>query len=464
MEDDPPSYGWTANGAAAAEASRSNAALIRTIWALAWPVIISFLLQSLVGLIDVLMVGRLGAAAVAAVGIGAQILSAVSVVMTAVGTGTLALVARHIGARQQRDAEDVLYQSLLAACVLSAMGIVPVIVLATPLVRIFGVDPPVVIEGARFVRIIMLSIPQSAALFVIGSALRGAGDTRTPLFIGVVVNVINVVANYALIFGKFGLPAFGVAGSALGTTIAFTIGTALGVLLVARGRLVLRLTAAHLRMQLHTIRRVLAIGYPAAAEQTLMQVGFFFYLTFAARYGTSAVAAYVIGVRILALSFLPGFGFAAAAGALVGQNLGAGDPALAERSGWEANRLAVYLMSACGLVLFVAARPIAAVFVADPNVVRDAVSFIRTLAAAQPLMGIDSTIGGALRGAGDSRFPLLAVAVGFYGCRLGFAFVAAIILHLSLPWVWFALLGDYAARSVLKAWRFQGGAWKHIRV
>lgn len=184
------------------------------------------------------------------------------------------------------------------------------------------------------------------------------------------------------------------------------------------------------------MRRVLTIGYPTAAEQVLMQIGFFFYLMFAARYGTSAVAAYFIGVRILALSFLPGFGFAAAAAALVGQNLGANDPERAERSGWEANRLAMYLMSAAGVLIFVAARPIAALFVNDTAVVDDAVSFIYALAAAQPLMGIDYTIGGALRGAGDTRFPLITVFVGFYGCRLTCAYLAAMVLHLSLPWVW----------------------------
>ena len=462
MEGDPPSYAWTVEAAAAVQPQRSD--LVRTIWALAWPVILTFLLESLVGLIDTLMVGRLGATAVAAVGVGAQVLSAVSVAMTAVGTGTLALVARHIGARERADADQVLCQSIIAACGLSVLAIIPVIVFASPIVGLFGVDPSVIADGGAFVQLVMLSIPQSAVLFVIGSALRGAGDTRTPLFIGITVNIFNIVGNYVLIFGKLGLPALGVRGSALATTLAFTVGTALGLLLLVRGRLVLKVALRPLRLDMNTIRRVLAIGYPAAGEQMIMQIGFFFYLAFAARYGTSAVAAYFIGVRILALSFLPGYGFAAAAAALVGQNLGGHDPALAERSGWESNRLAIYLMSACGVIIFFAARPIAALFIDDARVVTDAVSFIRTLAAAQPLMAVDFTIGGALRGAGDTRFPLVAVFVGFYGCRLAFAYLAAIVLHLSLPWVWFALLGDYVARAALKAWRFQSGRWKHIAV
>jgi putative MATE family efflux protein len=462
MDGDPPSYASAADVPAVVVPERAD--LVRAIWSLAWPVIITFLLESLVGLIDTLMVGRLGAAAVAAVGVGAQILSAVSVAMTAVGTGTLALVARHIGARQHREAEHVLAQSILTAFALSGLAVVPVIAFAPRIVAAFGVDPPVVALGTAFVRTVMMSIPQSAVLFVIGSALRGAGDTRTPLAIGFTVNVINVVGNYVFIFGRFGVPAFGVRGSALATTLAFTVGMTLGLILLARGRVVLHLRHRQLRPALQIVRRVLAIGYPAAGEQMLMQIGFFFYLVFAARYGTSAVAAYFIGVRILAMSFLPGFGFGAAAAALVGQGLGAGNAAVAERSGWEANRLAVYLMSVCGVIIFLAARPIAVLFVDDAEVVTDAVAFIHMLAMAQPLMAVDFTLGGALRGAGDTRFPLVAVFVGFYGCRLGFAYVAAFVLHLSLPWVWFALMGDYCARASLKAWRFHGGRWKSIAV
>ena len=460
MEGELPS--WTAPVPVAASPERSE--LTRVIWALAWPVILTFLLESLVGLIDMLMVGRLGASAVAAVGVGAQILSGVSVAMTAVGTGTLALVARHVGARQHREAQRVLGQSIVAAFGLSVVAVVPVIVFARQAVGLFGVDPAVVEQGTGFVRLVMFSIPQSAVLFVIGSALRGAGDTRTPLFIGATVNVINVIGNYALIFGKFGLPALGVRGSAVATTTAFSVATAGGLLLLARGRLVLGLSARDVRPEMRTIRRVLRIGYPTAGEKVLMQIGFLLYLVFAARYGTNAVAAYFIGVRILALSFLPGYGFAAAASALVGQNLGAHNPALAERSGWESNRLAVYLMSVCGAVIFLAARPVAALFVDDASVVADAVSFIRMLAAAQPLMAMDFTIGGALRGAGDTRFPLVAVFVGFYGCRLGAAYMAAFVLHLSLPWVWSALIGDYLARAGLKTWRFRSGRWARIRV
>jgi putative MATE family efflux protein len=448
--------------AAAAETSRSD--LLRTIWSLAWPVIITFSLESIVGLIDMLMVGRLGASAVAAVGVGVQILHAVAAAMFAVGTGTLAIVARHIGARERDAAEDVLMQSIAAAVALAAAAVIPVIVWAPFLVRAFGVEASVVATGATYVRIEMLGVPAEAVIFVVAMGLRGAGDTRTPLLVSAALGLIKVIGNYTLIFGHFGLPALGVAGAACATVLSFASGAALAVGLLARGRLTLRLHLRGMLPRLAVIRRVLAIGYPAAIEHVLMQIGFFLYIVFASQYGTAAVAAYFIGVRILALSFLPGFGFAAAAGALVGQNLGAGRPVRAERSGWAANRLAVYLMTAGGLCVFIAARPIARLFVDDPLVIEDAVSFILVLAAAQPLMAIDFTIGGALRGAGDTRFPLVAVFVGFYGCRLGVAYLVTFVFQLDLFWLWFALVGDYVARALLKGYRFKSGRWKTVSV
>jgi putative MATE family efflux protein len=442
----------------------SRRQLARVIWALSWPVIATFAFESLVGLVDALMVGQLGDQELAAVGVGTQVFNAVNVVMVAVTTGTVALVARHIGAGERSAAEDTLRQSLLSVGALSLLTAAPVFWWAADVVRIFEVEDAVAALAAGYVRCMMLAVPSVATFYVIASGLRGAGDMRTPLAIGVLVNVVNVSACYVLIFGKLGLPALGVRGAGLASAGAFFIGAVAGLVWLRRPAASLHLHRGGAAFAWRTMWRVLAIGLPSAGEQLLMQIGFILYLTIAAGYGTAAVAAYYIGVRILALSFLPGFGFGAAASTLVGQNLGAGRPHEAERSGWEANRLAIILMSAGGLVIFLAARWIAEAFSDEPAVIKATVTFIRILAAAQPLMAADFTLGGALRGAGDTRFPLLAVMVGFYGARLGFAYVAASLLSLSLSWVWLALFGDYVARAALKSWRFRSGRWKHVRV
>ena len=436
----------------------------RAVWGLAWPVILAMLSESLVGLVDMVMVSRLGASAVAAVGTGGQILNAVSIVMSAVGTGTLAIVARHIGAGEPREASAITGQSIVTAATLATAVVLPVALFAPELVAAFGVEPAVATQGAAFTRLVMLSVVPGSVLFVIGSALRGAGDTRTPLAISVVVNIVNVILNWILIFGHFGFPALGVRGSAIATTLAFTTGAAIALVLMMSHRGRLGLYAHDFRPHLATIRRVLKIGTPTALEQALMQLGFFIYLVFAVRYGTDAVAAYFIGVRILALSFLPGFGFAAAASALVGQNLGADQPEHARRAGWLASAMAVVLMTGAGILITLEAEPIARIFVNNPVVVANTVSFIVMLGIAQPFMALDSTLSGALRGAGDTRFPLLTVLIAFYGVRLGLSWLVVSIGSLGLAWLWATLIGDYVMRALLKGWRFHAGAWATIRV
>jgi putative MATE family efflux protein len=433
-------------------------------WSLAWPVIIAFSLESVVGLADALMVGRLGAGAVAAVGVGVHILSAVNVGMVAVGVGSLAVVARHVGAGERGLAEGALRQAIVTAFCLAGLGALPVVAWAPAIVRGFGVASDIADTTAHFVRLVMLAVPSDAVVFVIASSLRAAGDTRTPLAIGVLVGTANVVIAWALIFGRFGLPALGVSGAALGTAAAFALGAVAGLVLLARGGLALQVRWTRFRLEPAFIRRILRVGTPAALEHLLMQSGFLAYMMFAAHYGTGAVAAYFIGVRVLALSFLPGLGFGAAAGTLVGQGLGARRPAEAERSGWVATGLAVGLMSAGGVVLLVAARPVARLFVSDPAVIEAAVPFIRVLAAAQPLMAIDFTVSGALRGAGDTRFPLAVAALAFYGGRLGASWVITRWLDVDIVWLWSTIIGDYLLRAVLKSHRFHSGRWKRVRV
>src|SRR5437763_273355 len=247
------------------EATRAcDSDLLRTTWALAWPVIFSFSIESFVGLCDMLMVGRLGGTAVAGVGVGVQILGAVDSVMFALGMGALAIVARHVGASERAAAEETLRQSLLTAAAVAVLMILPVLVWAPALVAAFRVDDAVIGTGTRFLRVVMFGVPASAVLFVMISCLRGAGDTRTPLAIGAVVGSVNVVLAYGLIFGRLGLPPLGVTGAAIATVVAFAAGALLGLALLARARLVLALRGRPLRLRPDLVRRVLPIGHPAA--------------------------------------------------------------------------------------------------------------------------------------------------------------------------------------------------------
>ncbi|HYA34223.1 MAG TPA: MATE family efflux transporter [Candidatus Binataceae bacterium] len=433
------------------------------VWALAWPVILSFALDSVVGLAAMLMVGRLGAEAVGAVGLATQILGAVRAGIAAVGTGTIALVARYIGAADRDNAENVLKQSVVWGVIVSTAIMIPVIAFARPAMTLFQVKGAMADMGARYLQIVMLSEPFQGVFLMCASGLRGAGDTRTPLWIGGIVDVLAIILNYALIFGKFGMPAMGVDGSAIATLIALVVGGVLFFWVLSMDGMVLNFRWNRLLPDIDLGRRILRVGYPAAIEQLVIQLGFIAYVAFIASYGEKEVAAYFIGVRILALSFLPGFGFSSAAATLVGQGLGAREPHFSRKAGWASVGMAIALMTGMGVVIFVFAGHIARLFIADPVVIEYTVDFMYALGAAQPLMAVDWTLTGALRGAGDSQFPLVASLSGFYGLRL---FLTIIIWHFHGPlvWIWWSLLADYAVRSSLKTLRFSSGRWETVEV
>lgn len=431
---------------------------VQGIWPLAWPAVLTNLLQALVGLVDVKVVGHLGAPAVAAVTTGHRVFFVLQAVLMAVTTGTTALVARAWGRGDREEAERVTRASL-ALCALFALALtLPAVLFAAPLAGFFGLEPRAAALAATFLRVLAPFNVAFAAGFVLATALRAAGDTRTPLLLGVFTNVVNVALLYGLVLGHFGLPALGVGGAALANGLAFGAGAALTLGLWWRGRLRVgrgpadALTAARLR-------RLVRIGMPAALEQVVWQGGFIAFLRLVALYGTAAFAAYGIGVNILAFSFVVGFGFQVAASTLVGQHLGAGDPEEATRSGWRATALAVAVMLAFGSSIVVAARPIATFLIDDPEVVRLTVIFIRILGSVQALMAIEFTLGGALRGAGDTRFPLYVVMAGLLGARVLLAALFA-WQERGVTWIYGALIADYVVKASLMAWRFHGGRWR----
>jgi putative MATE family efflux protein len=231
-----------------------------------------------------------------------------------------------------------------------------------------------------------------------------------------------------------------------------------------RGKLRLRPSRGRLRADRALFGRLFGIGWPATIEGLLFAGGILWFQRLVSGYGTEAIAAYNVGAAILALAFLPGMGFAAAASALVGQHLGAQDPDAAARSGWRATAGALLCMSAMGSVIVAGARPIAGLFSRDPAVADLVVLFIWILGAVLPLMAVEFALGGALRGAGDTAYPLAVVFTGLFVCRLVPASALALAAAAPLGWVWGALVLDYLARATLVARRFRRGRWKTIQV
>ena len=442
----------------------TNAPGTQSVWELAWPSMALFALHALVGVVDLVFVGSLGTQAVASVGVASQLHFFLFGLMAAVTTGTVALVARASGVGDWSEVGAVTHASVLLAVAIAGAAM-----LAMPatrsLVGLLGVEPAVATLGGECLRILFAFNVPFAVGVTISMALRGAGDVRTPLAVGIVVNAINIVADYALIFGKFGAPALGAPGSALASGIAFTSGMGLLGWLWLRNHLVIARGSWLADLTSDRCRRILRIGIPTALEQGAWHIGLLLFLGIVADFGTEPVSAYMIGVRILSFCFVPGLGFSTAASTLVGQNLGAGRPDRAAHAGWRASVGAVLVMGGVGLLIIALARVLAGWFGSAGEATTDlAVTFIYILGAAQPLMAVEFALGGALRGAGDTRFPLVAILTGLFVFRLGAAIFIAGPIFGTVTAIWCCLIADYAVKAAMLAWRFANGSWKRVEV
>jgi len=432
----------------------------REILQLAWPVIIANFLQVLATTVDLIMVGQLGVADIAAVGIGGNLVSFMQRVMIGVTAGTIALVARAFGAENREEAEHFLFQSLVAGAILSIPLVIIGVVFAPAIAAPFSPDSNVLNLTAGFISVLFLSTPAQFIIFISIAGLRAAGDTKTPLVIGAIENVINFCINYTLIFGNFGAPALGVRGAATGTAISYTVGAILFLYLFAKRRLRIGIRRERPFVKWGTIRRVLNIGAPAAAEQFAFQIGLLVWIAMVVTFGEDAVAAHQIGLRIQSFVFMPGLGMSVAATALVGQSLGAGLPEDADLRAREATKMGLLVMSGLAAFNFVFAPLISFAFVGPGNAHDLTVTFIRIHATSIPAVGVFFTISGTLRGAGDTRWPLYASLAGTYLVRLPLSALLGYVLGFKIVGVWIGLPTEYYLRALVVAQRFRGGAWK----
>jgi putative MATE family efflux protein len=406
-------------------------------------------------------VGELGAEALAAVGAGQRIFFLMQAIMMAVSIGTTALVSRAWGANDADEANRVTVASLVLASGLAVPIALAGFLLASSLAGAFGLDDHARALAAETIRWLCVFNVAYAVTAILSAALRAAGDAWTPLWIAAAINLMNIPLLYLFVFGYLGLPQMGVAGAAIASGLAFSIG-ALILLGLWLGRRVKLKGARRGWWQRERLRRLINIGYPAAVEQLVIQTGFIAFLMLIGNYyGTEAFAAYNVGVNVLLAAITIGFGFSIAGSTLVGQHLGANDPEGAQRSGWRCMALAILAMGAVGLLVMLFARPLVLFFIRDPLTVDLAVQFIYLLGAMMPFMAIDFAIGGSLRGAGDTRFPLVATMFSLIGVRCGLAALAT-WLELPVAWVYAALMGDYLVKASMLAWRFRQGRWKTV--
>jgi putative MATE family efflux protein len=445
--------------------------LTRTVLRLAWPVVIQQVALTTVQLVDTFLVGHLGADALAGVGL-ASILYWVPISgMMAVGIGATAVVARNVGAGNPERAEVTLRSAQMLALIWGLAMAAVYFVAAAPMLRIMGAEPAALNQGVDYMQAAALGIPFYSVLFASNACLQGAGDTRTPMLIMLVVNLINGILSWALINGLGPFPEYGVQGAGLGYFGAALAGAVLAAYSVLRRDSVVHLSPSKVTsIESVETRRILRVGLPTGAEQLQFMASFLLYTRIIATLGTTALAAHQVALRIEGLTFQPGFALGVAATTLVGQALGAKRPDLAEKAAAAAGRIAFVFMTAVGVTLMIFGAQITGLFIDDVDAARrdEVIDIGRKLllifGIALPALSVSLSLGGALRGAGDTRAVLGIMTVGVWGVRLVPAYFLAIVVGLGVPGAWLAAVMDINTRALLMFLRFRQGRWKRIDV
>lgn len=430
----------------------------KSVLTLALPVTVSSLLQRTEGIVAVFLVGGLGAIPIAAVGLGQLLAFIATTLVSGLSVGSNVIIAQLWGAKRHRDAGEAarhfLGLSIAVSLALAALGMT----LNHLAMELLGAESGVIALAIPYSTIIFLVIPFTVLLQVLSSILQGTGDTRTPMYAMILVNLLHIGIAYPLVYGYWGLPSLGVKGAAIAVGIAEGIGVAF---LWWRSRPILQ-QSTHLRVDL--IRTMWHVGAPVSGERIGQQAGILIYTKLVLLYGTVSYAAHQVGLSIESLSFLPGYGFAIAAATMVGQSIGAGKYTRAKLENWEANRLALVIMAGMGIVFFFFPYLLLRAFTTDEAVIELGTVFLKIVALLQIPLALTMVIAGSLRGAGDTRFIMGATMVGMWGVRVPMALIAALWLHLPVFYVWMAMIADWTVRMALLLWRYRSERWKAIRV
>lgn len=439
--------------------------LDQRIWLLAGPAILEMGLHMLVEVVDTAMVGRLGAQELAAVALGSRVIFSTIFVFAAVGTGAAALVARAVGARDQAAADRAAGQALALAFLLGLIMALGGYTLAGPLFKLTKAEAVVQALAQQYLKIVILSTTLMLPLFVVNALLRGAGDTRTPLILAALTNILNIVGDYVLIFGWGPFPALGVRGAALATAGAQLIGAIVGLSLVFRGRAVIQVQSRLLlRWDSSLVRRILRLSAPVGLEELTYTVASLMVFFLVSNLGTESLAAHQVALTTEGLSFMPGFGFSIAAATLTGQYLGAKDPEGAVQGGTLATRYCCLVMGSVGLIFLGLPHLLASAFTKDQAVASLAATCIRIGAFEQIPIALEMGLAGSLRGAGDTRYPFLVALIGNWFFRLPLVYVATVLYQLPVWSVWVITVVDWFIRATLLLVRYRSRRWVSIRV
>ncbi|MCI0390021.1 MAG: MATE family efflux transporter [Acidobacteria bacterium] len=445
--------------------------LLAAVWKIAWPTMLTNIIGGLQGIVDHALVGHLvGFTANAAIGVAWQIFIVVIVFITSLFTGMSVLVSRFAGAGDEDKVNRTVYQAFLTAVGISLLIMAPLgYVLSPALLDLVNAAPEVKAEALPFLRIAFLFSSGMLVFFMLSGALRSAGDARTPMILGIVMTALNFALNVILIRGLGPIPAFGAAGSAMGTMIASGLVALYAMVKLWRGDWVVSFPRMHgFGPDWNIIRSLFRFGLPAGIQGIAMNIGGVFMLAFIGSLAQSAAAQAAFAIsysQLFSLITWTSVGLMGAAAAVAGQNLGAGRPDRADAAVHVAARFGFAGAALIGFFFLFFPQQLLAIFgMREPAVVEIGVQLLRVLSVSGLFIAVALTYTGGLQGTGDTRSPLYISIVSQIIVPLGICFVIQQSSRLDPIDIWIAILVGHATRCALSVIRFNQGKWRSIAV
>jgi putative MATE family efflux protein len=436
----------------------------RAIVLLAVPMVLEMCMESLFGVVDVFWVSRLGADAVATVGLTETALVLVFVIALGLSMGATALVARRIGEKDERAAGLVAVQAIIIGLVVSGTTAVFGYFFAPNLLHIMGGSDSVVKLGSGYTRMILSGSATIFLLFLINAVFRGAGDAAIAMRVLWLANIVNICLNPCLIFGLGPFPRLGVTGSAVGTTIGRGVGVLLQLWVLTSGRGRLAVHASQLRVDLVVMWRLIRLSLNAMFQYMVQMASWIGMVRIIASFGSAATAGYTVAFKVIVFAILPSWGMSNAAATLVGQNLGAGKPSRAESSVWRTGLYNMLFLGTLGLLFIAFAPQIIALFTTDPVVAPLAVSALRLFSCGNVSYSYGMVITAAFNGAGDTATPTVLNLICFWLCQIPLAWALAFHTGLGPNGVYVAVVVSDSLLAALGVLLFRRGKWKQVHV
>ena len=426
------------------------------------PAMLELVLSQLFTMVDTIMLGQseISAVAIAAVGLTNNPTNLLRSIIIALNIGTTAGIAWAIGAKEEKSAKEISRNALMLGAVIGLVAMAILYTMAGPIVRFMGAGEDTFGYASSYLRIIAMGFLPQAVTFAITASLRGVGQTKLPMTYNIIANMMNVVGNYALIYGKFGMPKLGVDGAALSTTLSQYFACFLAVCTVFRAHTPVQLRFdSHWKMSMRWLRRIFSVGVTSMIEQLIMQIGFIIFARQVSGLGTAVFAAHQIGLSINGLTWMPGQAFGVAATTLVGQSLGAGEKQKATDYVRMIHRMSMIVAALMATLFITCSQYIVLLYTNDPQVAGLSAGVLKLIALGMPGICTQIPIAAGLRGARDTKFPLMASMAGIWIFRVILAKPFIYTTGWGLTGAWLTIVLDQTTRALVVYARFKTGKW-----